>query len=138
MIVGDAGMLVNNLHWEGTNLAMISGKLAAETAILALDTGDYSKKILANYEKALKNSFVMKDLKTYKDLMTICHSRQKAFLNYYFKKINAFFEMFTSVNSIPKRENYWKFIKSIFKDRKISELIKDIFAIIKLVWSILI
>jgi hypothetical protein len=46
--------------------------------------------------------------------------------------------MFTSVNSIPKRENYWKFIKSIFKDRKISELIKDIFAIIKLVWSILI
>lgn len=138
MIVGDAGMLVNNLHWEGTNLAMISGKLAAETAILALDTGDYSKKILSNYEKALKNSFVMKDLKTYKDLMTICHSRQKAFLNYYFKKINAFFEMFTSVNSIPKRENYWKFIKSIFKDRKISELIKDIFAIIKLVWSILI
>lgn len=27
MIAGDAAMLVNNLHWEGTNLAMISGKL---------------------------------------------------------------------------------------------------------------
>jgi hypothetical protein len=26
----------------------------------------------------------MKDLKTYKDLMTICHSRQKAFWNVYF------------------------------------------------------
>ena len=35
MIVGDAAMLVNNLHWEGTNLAMISGKLAGETAVAA-------------------------------------------------------------------------------------------------------
>lgn len=138
MIVGDAGMLVNNLHWEGTNLAMISGKLAAETAILALDSGDYSKEMLSNYEKALKNSFVLKDLRTYKDLMDVCHSRQKAFLSYYFKKINAFFEMFTSVNGVPKRENYWKFIKSIFTDRKLSELVKDVFAILKLLWSILI
>lgn len=138
MVVGDAGMLVNNLHWEGTNLAMISGKLAGETAIKALDCGDFSKKTLSIYEKMLKNSFVMKDLKTYKELMDVCHLRQKAFLSYYLKKINSFFEMFTSVNSIPKRENYWKFIKSIFTDRKLSELFKDGCAIIKLVWSILI
>lgn len=138
MIVGDAGMLVNNLHWEGTNLAMISGKLAAETAIVAINSGDCSKKMLSKYEESLKNSFVLKDMKTYRDLMDICHIRQKAFLSYYLKKINAFFEMFTSVNSIPKRENYWKFIKSIFTDRKISELFKDVFAIIRLLWSILI
>lgn len=138
MVVGDAGMLVNNLHWEGTNLAMISGKLAGETAIKALECGDFSKKSLSNYEIALKNSFVMKDLKTYKELMDVCHCRQKAFLSYYFKKINSFFEMFTSVNSIPKREGYWKFIKSIFTDRKISELFKDAYAIVKLVWSILV
>lgn len=138
MVIGDAGMLVNNLHWEGTNLAMISGKLAAETAIEAFKAGDYSKKMLSKYEKNLKNSFVIKDMKTYRNLMDICHSRQKAFLKYYLKKINAFFEMFTSVDSVPKRENYWRFIKSIFTDRKISELFKDIFAIIKLVWSILI
>lgn len=137
MIVGDAGMLVNNLHWEGTNLAMISGKLAGETAIEALNIGDFSKKNLSAYEKKLQNSFILKDMKTYRHLMDICHWRQKAFLNYYFKKINSFFEMFTSVNGVPKRENYWKFIKSIFTDRKISELLKDACAIIKLVWSIL-
>src|SRR5574344_2193854 len=106
MIVGDAGMLVNNLHWEGTNLAMISGKLAAETAIEALDCKNYSKRILSKYEKKLKNSFVLKDLETYKELMDTFHKRQQAFLDYYLRKINAFFEMFTSVNSIPKRENY--------------------------------
>ena len=83
MIVGDAGMLVNNLHWEGTNLAMISGKLAGETAVRALDRRDFSKKFLKNYETELKNSFVMKDMKTYKDLMDVCHLRQKAFLDYY-------------------------------------------------------
>ncbi len=138
MIAGDAGMLVNNLHWEGTNLAMISGKLAGETAIEALNAKNYSKKFLSRYEKALRNSFVIKDMKTYKDLMDICHLRQKAFLDYYLRKINSFFEMFTTVNSVPKRENYWKFIKSIFTDRKISELFKDIWAIIKLIWSILV
>ncbi len=138
MIVGDAGMLVNNLHWEGTNLAMISGKLAAETAIEALNAGNFSRKILSGYEKKLKESFVLKDMKTYKDLMNVIHQRQKAFLSYYLKKINSFFEMFTSVNSVPKKENYHKFIKSIFTDRKISELFKDAWAIVKLLWSILV
>lgn len=138
MIVGDAGMLVNNLHWEGTNLAMISGKLAGETAIEALNQKDFSKKVLSNYEKKLKKSFVLKDMKTYRGLMDVMHSRKNAFLCYYMKKINAFFEMFTSVNGIPKKENYHKFIKSIFTDRKITELFKDVFAIIKLLWSILI
>jgi electron transfer flavoprotein-quinone oxidoreductase len=137
MIIGDAGMLVNNLHWEGTNLAMISGKYAAETAIKALNTKDFSKKTLSQYERKLNKSFVIKDLKTYKDLMGIMHTRQKAFLSYYLKKINGFFEMFTSVNSIPKKENYHKFIKSIFTDRNISELFKDAWAIIKLLWGIL-
>ena len=138
MIVGDAGMLVNNLHWEGTNLAMISGKLAAETAIVALNTNDFSKKMLSKYEKSLKNSFVLKDMHTYRNLIDIAHQRQKAFLDYYLRKINAFFEMFTTVNSVPKKQNYHGFIKSIFTDRKKSELFKDVIAVIKLVWSILI
>jgi electron transfer flavoprotein-quinone oxidoreductase len=137
MIVGDAAMLVNNLHWEGTNLALISGKLAGETAIEAIDNKNFSKKFLSKYEQKLKNSFIVKDLRTYKDLFSIVHTRKKAFLEYYLKKVNSFFEMFTSANGTPKRKNYWNFIKSIFTDRKISELIKDICAIIRLVWSIL-
>lgn len=137
LIIGDAGMLVNNLHWEGTNLAMISGKLAAETVIKALEKGDFSKVTLSEYETKLKQSFVLKDMETYKDLMDVMHSRKKAFLSYYMKKVNAFFEMFTSVDGVPKKENYHKFIKSIFTDRKITELFKDAFAIVKLLWSIL-
>ena len=94
--------------------------------------------MLSLYEKKLKDSFVMKDLKTYKDLMDIAHQRKKAFMGYYLRKINSFFEMFTSVNSVPKKEGYHKFIKSIFTDRKLSELFKDVWALLKLVWSILV
>ena len=137
VIVGDAAMLVNNLHWEGTNLAMISGKLAAETVLEAFEKKDFSKSTLSNYETKLKKSFILKDMETYKDLMDVMHTRKKAFLSYYMKKINAFFEMFTSVDGVPKKENYHKFIKSIFTDRKITELFKDAWAIIKLLWSIL-
>ena len=50
MITGDAAMLVNNVHWEGTNLAMFSGKYAAETAIEALEKNDFSENTLALYE----------------------------------------------------------------------------------------
>jgi electron transfer flavoprotein-quinone oxidoreductase len=138
MVVGDAAMLVNNLHWEGTNLAMLSGKLAAQTAVEAFEKSDFSRKTLKNYEKKLQNSFIMKDLKTYRKLMPIAHERKKAFMGYYLKKINSFFEMFTTVDGTPKKENYRKFIKSIFTDRKFGELCKDIWALIRLVWSILI
>ena len=137
MVCGDAAMFVNNMHWEGTNLAMISGKLAGETAIVALGKQDYSETALAYYQEALENSFVIKDLRTYKDLMSGVGERAEEFLGYYPKKINSFFEMFTSVDSVPKREKYYKFIKSIFTDRKITCLFKDFWTAVKLLWSIL-
>ena len=137
MVCGDAAMFVNNMHWEGTNLAMISGKLAGETAIIALGKQDYSETALAYYQEALENSFVIKDLRTYKDLMSGVGERAEEFLGYYPKKINSFFEMFTTVDSVPKREKYHKFIKSIFTDRKITCLFKDFWTAVKLLWSIL-
>lgn len=137
MIVGDSAMLVNNLHWEGTNLAMISGKLAGETAIVALEKNDFSANTLALYQKKLENSFIMKDLKSYKNLMDIVHHRAKSYLEYYPEKIAGFFKMFTSVDSIPKRDKYHNFIKSFFKDRSISELFKDAFGFIRIFLGVL-
>ena len=137
MVVGDAAMLVNNMHWEGTNLAMVSGKLAGETALEAINKDDYSKNTLKQYKQKLDKSFVMKDLKTYKDLMTIAGKKSDSFMGYYLKSINAFFEMFTTVDSIPKKEKYHEFIKKFFKDRKISGILDDFYNGIKLIWSIL-
>ncbi len=138
MVVGDAAMLVNNMHWEGTNLAMLSGKIAAETAIIALTKKDFSKKFLSKYKKNLEKTFIMKDLYAYRNLMDIMHDKRKIFMDIYFKKINAFFEMFTSVNGVPKRELYRKYIWEFIKDRGFFGIISDGFAVLKLVWSVLV
>ena len=138
MVCGDASMFVNNMHWEGTSLAMMSGKFAGETAVIALGKGDFSSQSLSRYQEMLEESFVIKDLRTYQDLMPLVAGRKTEFLDYYLKKVNSFFEMFTSVDSVPKRQKYHKFIKSIFTDRKLSDLFKDGWAVIKLLWSILV
>ncbi len=138
MVVGDAAMLVNNMHWEGTNLAFKSGIIAGETAVSALKEKDFSKKSLKRYDNNLKKSFVIKDLYTYRNLMDVMHNKRTVFMDIYFKKINAFFEMFTSVNGIPKRKLYWQFICDFMKSRGICGLTSDIWSVLKLVWSILI
>lgn len=137
MIVGDAGMLVNNLHWEGTNLAMLSGKYAGETAINAINKNDFSENCLKLYNKKLENSFILKDLASYKNLMPIMHKRRKSFTGYYIEKINSFFQMFTTVDSIPKRNKFRNFIKEFFTERSFSELFKDGISVLKLLWEIL-
>ncbi len=138
MIAGDAAMMVNNMHWEGTNLAMISGKIAGETALTALNRGDFSEKTLVKYQENLEKTFVMKDLKTYRNLMNEAHKRSESFMGYYMNEINEFFNMFTTVDSIPKRQKFRKFIIDFIAKRKITELFKDAVSGIKLLWSILI
>lgn len=137
MIAGDAGMLVDNLHWEGTNLAMISGKLAGETAILAIHKEDYTEEVLIRYQEKLEDSFVLKDLKAYRHLMDAAHNRSKSYFDYYFRKINEFFDMFVSVDSIPKKQKYWTFFKNFFIQRNVLEIFKDIWGFMRIFWGLI-
>ena len=66
LIAGDSAMLFNALHREGNNLAMASGKMAAESIIEAVKKGDFSGDSLASYGRRLSGSFVMKDMKKYR------------------------------------------------------------------------
>ncbi len=137
MIAGDAAMLVNNLHWEGTNLALKSGKLAAETAIEAINNQDFSADSLSLYQQKLENSYVIKDLKTYKNILSDIAPRSASFFGYYPQKISEFFEIFTSVNEKPKKQEFRRYICSWFTERSLRELISDIFTIIKSVIGVL-
>ena len=69
MVAGDAAGLcyTNGINLEGINLAMTSGVLAAEAAIEAIAAGDYSARMLSLYKKKLDDSFIIKDMKTYKN-----------------------------------------------------------------------
>ena len=137
MVVGDAAMLVDNVHWEGTNLAMVSGQLAAETAIEAIDNSDFSKGMLSLYEKKLKKTSFYKDLKTYKNTVSLVHDNAESFLKYYPEKINEFFKMFTSAGYIPKASGYRKFVKNFIKNRCLCSLVKDFVNFVKLGISLL-
>ncbi|NVM27465.1 MAG: NAD(P)/FAD-dependent oxidoreductase [Candidatus Helarchaeota archaeon] len=52
MGVGDSMGFVAPIIGEGIFSALLTGKLAAKTAVTALELGDYSKKVLKEYQKA--------------------------------------------------------------------------------------
>jgi electron transfer flavoprotein-quinone oxidoreductase len=63
LIAGDSGMLFNALHREGSNMAMTSGRLAAEAIAEAMERGDFTRGGLDGYTARLQGSYVMADLK---------------------------------------------------------------------------
>lgn len=65
LVVGDAAMLVNHIHREGSNLAITSGRLAAQAVLAAKEKGDFSAAGLSLYGELLAQSFVLLDLWTY-------------------------------------------------------------------------
>lgn len=70
LLAGDAAGLCLNVGYtvRGMDLAIASGEAAAIAIIAAKEKNDFSKTSLSRYTKELDNSFVMKDLKLYKDL----------------------------------------------------------------------
>ena len=65
LVCGDAAMLSNPVHREGSNLAMESGRLAGETVIRAHERGDFSGTALGEYKLRLDRSWIMADMRKY-------------------------------------------------------------------------
>jgi electron transfer flavoprotein-quinone oxidoreductase len=65
LVCGDAAMLSNPVHREGSNLAMESGRLAGETVIHAKEVDDFSERRLGDYRGKLDNSWIMADMRKY-------------------------------------------------------------------------
>lgn len=83
VMVGDAAMFVNSVHREGSNLAMTSGRLAAQTLIELRNEGrPFTEANLARYRAKLDESFVMKDLKKYRDLPRMLENNHQFFTQY--------------------------------------------------------
>lgn len=65
LVAGDAAALCANLGFtlRGMDLAVESGRLAAQTAIAAKEKEDYSAEALSDYQAALESSFVIPCIK---------------------------------------------------------------------------
>ena len=61
LIIGDAARLTNPVTGQGIYHALLSGKLAAETAVSAIQNGDTGKKALMAYDKAWRQSIIGKN-----------------------------------------------------------------------------
>src|ERR1700694_982835 len=65
LVCGDAAMLSNPVHREGSNLAMESGRLAGETVVHAKEVEDFSERRLAAYCRRLDHAWIMADTGKY-------------------------------------------------------------------------
>lgn len=125
MIVGDSGGFVNAAHREGSNLAMTTGRLAAETVIAAkaADRG-YRANALSPYKAALDDSFVMKDLYKYRDMPEVLHRNPQFFTTYPDLLANAARTMIT-VDGIDKTTKKREIMSSFRRSRSLTGLVGD-------------
>ena len=82
LVTGDAAGFCVNLGFtvRGMDFAIESGRLAAEAVIRAREAGDFSAASLSYYKKLLDESFVMREMDSYKGFPTIL-SRREVFEN---------------------------------------------------------
>ncbi|RWM19406.1 FAD-dependent oxidoreductase [Mesorhizobium sp.] len=105
VIVGDAAQLNNAIHREGSNLAMTSGRVAAEAIIKVKSrNGPMTKGNLALYKTMLDESFVIKDLKKYKDMPALLHTNSSNFFTSYPRLMSYAAQNFMRVDGTPKIE----------------------------------
>jgi len=69
LVVGDAAGFASNsgLLLRGMDFAVASGAMAAEVVKKAKDKGEYTESTLSQYEALLKETFVLQDLRTYRN-----------------------------------------------------------------------
>jgi electron transfer flavoprotein-quinone oxidoreductase len=127
LVVGDAAHFNNAVHREGSNLAMTSGRFAAETILELKKRGKVlSAGNLALYKKKLDDSFVMKDLKKYKNLPEVMHMSPQFFSCYPDLLNNAAHTLFT-VDNVDKKSKEKQIMKSFAKRRSVFGIVGDAF-----------
>jgi electron transfer flavoprotein-quinone oxidoreductase len=128
LVAGDAAMLVNALNWEGTNFAMYSGKFAGQTAIEAKKNGRFDSSQLALYKQYLEESFVLKDLKKFKDVPHYI-STHRQYLTLYPEIINTIMYKFFEVDGRPKEDHIRDMKKEIYNRRGRIGLLLDAYGL---------
>lgn len=127
LIVGDSGGFVNAAHREGSNLAMTTGRLAAETVIAAKSAGkQMSEATLKAYKGKLDESFVMKDLHKYRDMPAVFHGN-KQFFTAYPELVNRAAQTMLTVDGVDKKTKEKQIFSSFKQRRSLTGLVGDAF-----------
>ena len=110
MMIGDAAGFVSPISGEGIHPSIVSGKVAAETAIKALEKGEISKKTLKEYAKHPNIKKIMRNFKLKRSLVEFFYENDGENLNIMLKLAeqdhkyrNEVVNMFL-FNQVPSRE----------------------------------
>jgi len=127
LVAGDAASMVNALHWEGTNMAIMAGKAAGETAVEAHQKRDFSAKSLSSYRARLEKTFIMTDLHQYRNLSHFLKTRPD-FMDIYPAFLNDALGMFFSGFGKPKKQLYKDILRSLTDRRPLVKAAGDMIA----------
>lgn len=127
LIAGDAGMFVNGIHREGSNLAMTTGMLAAQTLVELKAAGKpFTAANMAKYKAKLDESFVMKDLKKYRRMPEIFHKNNQFFTTYP-ALLSKAAQTIIRVDGVDKKTKEKEIKQSFVASRSVFGLIGDAF-----------
>lgn len=115
LVCGDAAMLSNPVHREGSNLAMDSGRLAGETVIHCKEMGDFSEQRLSEYRGKLDASWIMADMKKYDKAVPLLEHNPQLLSKYPAVADNALDEFFR-VDGTSKWDKQRKIFKMLRKE----------------------
>jgi electron transfer flavoprotein-quinone oxidoreductase len=124
VIVGDAAGLVNPLNREGANLAMLSGRLAAQAIVEAKQRDDFSAVKLARYRELLEESVVLKDLHKIRNTTDFAHARPHLFGEYP-RLVSDVAHEYLTVDGSSKKDKQRKIARMLWslpKKRLLSDL----------------
>lgn len=127
LVCGDAAMMVNAMNREGSNFAMISGKLAGETVIRAKERDNYSAATLSYYRELLDDTFIMKDLKKVKDVTAFAHDRPYL-LRDIPEAVSQMLRTYLRVDSVPKGEKQKAMLRTLMRALPIQRTVRDALA----------
>lgn len=133
MLVGDAAGFVNFMFQEGSNLAIVSGKLAGETAIAARERGDFSADSLSLYGEKLDESFIMKDLRDLRHAPGFFRTHRE-FFGVYPEMLNEAARMFLTVADSPKRGVRGEIFRMVRRRRPLWRIGKDMVEAARAFW----
>jgi electron transfer flavoprotein-quinone oxidoreductase len=126
VVVGDAAMLVNSMHREGSNLAMLSGKLAAQAILRAKEWHDYSADSLAYYDQLLRDSIIYKDLFKYRKMARFFETHPE-FFSLYPDLLNEACREMLAVDGLSKRTKQRKIFWGALRRRMPWRMAWDMF-----------
>lgn len=99
-----AGFVGGTFYHEGSSMALLSGRLAAETILDARRQGNYTARVLKSYVQRLKRSPVLKDLRAQRRLSAWCHESPRFFKEYPDLAVEMLRDYFTMSDNKSKAE----------------------------------